>query len=122
MGIVKMSFILLILQAILGNNDLSMAVGIEHASTYISIVIFSLLFSPISMLLSSLTFYKSRQYEYEADEYAALSTGQPQSLVKALKKLVVSNLSNLTPHPFKVWLCDAHPPILARLAALNEIK
>jgi STE24 endopeptidase len=40
-------------------------------------------------------------------------------MVLALKKLVVGNLSNLTPHPLKVFLDYSHPPVLDRI---KEIK
>jgi STE24 endopeptidase len=40
-------------------------------------------------------------------------------MIQALKKLSVDNLSNLTPHPLKVFIEYSHPPILERIAALR---
>jgi STE24 endopeptidase len=39
-------------------------------------------------------------------------------MVAALKKLTVHNLSNLTPHPFYVFLNYSHPPVLKRIQML----
>ena len=64
----------------------------------------------------------SRKNEYEADAYAAEVTGRPQDLISGLKKLSKDNLSNLTPHPFYVFLNYSHPPMLKRLAALDALK
>ncbi len=57
----------------------------------------------------------SRKNEYEADRFAVETTGNPQSMANALKKLSVNNLSNLTPHPLYVFLNYSHPPVLDRL-------
>jgi len=40
-------------------------------------------------------------------------------MVAALKKLSVDNLSNLTPHPFYVFLNYSHPPVLQRIQFLS---
>jgi STE24 endopeptidase len=40
-------------------------------------------------------------------------------MINALKTLSVSHLSNLTPHPFYVFLNYSHPPVMARIAALR---
>jgi STE24 endopeptidase len=61
----------------------------------------------------------SRRNEFEADAFAAQTTRRPEDLVTALKKLSLENLSNLTPHPFYVWLHYTHPPVLRRIAALR---
>ena len=44
----------------------------------------------------------------------------PEALVSGLKKLSKDNLSNLTPHPFHVWLTYSHPPVLDRIAAIRS--
>ena len=41
-------------------------------------------------------------------------------VLEGLKKLTVSNLGNLTPHPMTVWLSHSHPPVLQRIKALEE--
>jgi STE24 endopeptidase len=41
-------------------------------------------------------------------------------MISGLKKLTVDNLSNLTPHPLKVFLSYSHPPVLTRIVALKK--
>jgi len=41
--------------------------------------------------------------------------------VQALKKLSKDNLSNLTPHPFYVFLNYSHPPVLRRIKAIRGV-
>ena len=62
----------------------------------------------------------SRKNEYEADRYASETTEDSQSMIDALKKLSADNLSNLTPHPFYVFLNYSHPPVLQRINALKK--
>jgi len=52
----------------------------------------------------------------------AETTGKPTDLISALKKLSVDSLSNLTPHPLKVFLEYSHPPVLERIKALRKIE
>ena len=63
----------------------------------------------------------SRRDEYEADRFAVETTGRPETLASALKRLSMESLSNLTPHPFYVALHHSHPPILQRIAALRSV-
>lgn len=48
-------------------------------------------------------------------EFAARTTGKPEAMIAAPKKLSVDNLSPLTPHPLKVFFNYRHPPGLARI-------
>lgn len=95
---------------------------IENASVYTGLVIFMILFAPISKILSFLGNRTSRKHEFEADAYAANAQGTSEHLINALKKLSADNLSNLTPHPFTVSLDYSHPPTLQRIQALRDLK
>ena len=64
----------------------------------------------------------SRKHEFEADAYAAEVTGNPQAMSDALLKLSRDNLSNLTPHPFYVFLNYTHPPVVERIGALGKLN
>jgi STE24 endopeptidase len=97
------------------------AFGVEKISPHVGLVLFGLLFAPASRLLGIAAAAWSRKHEFEADAYAAKATGQPEALVSALKKLSAKNLSNLTPHPFRVFLDHSHPPVLVRIAALRNL-
>jgi STE24 endopeptidase len=111
-----------LLSLIINNAKLFDAFGMENISTYASLVFFGFLYSPVSLLISILVNYFSRKHEYEADNYAAVSTGNAQPLIDGLKILSSANLSNLTPHPFHVFLHYSHPPVLERIRALQTMK
>jgi STE24 endopeptidase len=64
----------------------------------------------------------SRKHEYQADAFAVGTFGKPLAFIDALKKLTVDNLSNLTPHPLKVFFDYTHPPILERIKAIRRIS
>jgi STE24 endopeptidase len=98
------------------------AFGVERISPHVGLVLFGLLFAPASRLLGIAAAAWSRKHEFEADAFAAKATGKPESLVTALKKLSAKNLSNLTPHPFRVFLDYSHPPVLTRIDALRRLE
>jgi len=41
-------------------------------------------------------------------------------LISMLKGLAANNLSHLTPHPLMVFLSYSHPPVMDRIAAVNN--
>ena len=110
------------LSFIMNNENLFAAFSMSHISIYASLAFFGFLYSPVSFLISILFNHFSRKHEYQADEYAALSTRAPQNLIDGLKILSKANLSNLTPHPFNVFLHYSHPPVLERIKALRIVK
>ncbi|MBW1805465.1 MAG: M48 family metalloprotease, partial [Deltaproteobacteria bacterium] len=61
-------------------------------------------------------------FEREADRYAyrILKTATP--FVAALRRMAADNLSNLRPHPMYVRFNYSHPPLLARIRELEEMK
>ena len=92
----------------------------EHISVYSGLIFFGMLYAPIEMILSVFMQMSSRKHEYEADAYAAETTGKPGDMISTLKKLSKDNLSNLTPHPFYVFLNYSHPPVLQRIKAIQN--
>jgi len=108
-----------LLSRFINNQGLFAAFGMEHLSVYASLLFFGFLFTPISLFLGLLVNALSRRHEYQADAYAAASTGRPQDLISGLKKLSAANMANLTPHPLFVLLHASHPPVLARIRALT---
>jgi len=103
------------------NEGLFSAFRMQHTSIYASLVFFAFLYEPINTVMSFFTNRLSRKYEYEADAYAVTTHGKPESMISALKKLTVDNLSNLTPHPLKVLLRYSHPPVLERIEAIRKL-
>lgn len=119
-GIVQIGVFSFMIKLILNNQDLMSAFGVQQVSVHCSFVFFALLFKPVSLLLSIAMNLLSRKNEFEADAYAAEVTKQPNALITALKKLSKDNLSNLTPHPFYVFMFYSHPPVIERIAALRR--
>ena len=94
------------------------AFGVAQISPQAGLVFFTILLEPASKLLSVLANAWSRKHEFEADAYAGESTGSPESLATALKKLSSDHLSHPSPHKLRVVLDYSHPPLLQRLKAL----
>ncbi|MEK6231652.1 MAG: M48 family metallopeptidase [Luteolibacter sp.] len=94
------------------------AFGVAQISPQAGLVFFTILLEPASKLLSVLANAWSRKHEFEADAYAGESTGSPESLATALKKLSRDHLSHPSPHKLRVVLDYSHPPLLQRLKAL----
>ncbi len=122
MSFVNTFIMFFILSFFIANPDLFEAFSVENISVYASFVFFGFLYTPISMFLSVIQNIMSRKYEYEADRYAVETYKKPEAMIEALKKLSVDNLSNLTPHKFKVFTEYSHPPVLERIKAIKSIK
>jgi STE24 endopeptidase len=110
-----------VLSLFINNEGLFLAFKMQHTSIYASLFFFAFLYAPISLVISILSNILSRKYEYEADAYAVTTYRKPESMISALKKLTVDNLSNLTPHPLKVFLSYSHPPVLKRIRAIRSL-
>jgi STE24 endopeptidase len=97
---------------------LSKAMGAETPSFHLGLIVFGILYSPLSLLIGLATNFISRRNEFEADRFVH-DNYEPVALSEALKKLSVKNLSNLLPHPAYVFFHYSHPPLLERLAKLE---
>ncbi|MEN8135848.1 MAG: M48 family metallopeptidase [Thermodesulfobacteriota bacterium] len=120
-SILHTGVMLYLLSIFVSHPGLFAAFHMEHSSIYAGMIFFGLLFTPIEMIISLLMNILSRHNEFEADAFAAEHTGEPKSMIEALKKLSVHNLANLTPHPFYVLLHYSHPPLLQRITALRAL-
>ncbi len=119
-SILTTGLMFLILSLFMNNKELFAAFQMQETSIYASLVFFGFLYTPIEMMVGILGNMLSRKHEYEADAYAVGATSRPDAMITALKKLSVDNLSNLTPHPFKVFLGYSHPPVLERIRAIRQ--
>ncbi|MFH0761747.1 MAG: M48 family metallopeptidase [Bacteroidota bacterium] len=117
LSLVQSAVILFIFSLVIGNPTLSAALNIPEPSFHIGVLVFGVLFSPVSTLTGLLTNSLSRKYEYQADEFAA-QAGFAHELGDALIGLSEKNLSNLTPHRAYAFVNYSHPTLLQRLARL----
>ena len=119
LSISQIGIICYILQLCLNEPNLSLALGGLESSFHLSLIAFSFLFSPLSIIIGIGMNIFSRKNEYEADKYAK-ETYNGESLKNALKKLSSDSLTNLYPHPLYVFVHYSHPPLLKRLEALDR--
>ena len=121
-GILHTGVLFFLLSLFLGSDGLYQAFFMEQSSIYAGLLFFGLLYTPIELVLSIVMQVISRKNEYAADRFAAETIKEPESLLIGLIKLYANNLSNLTPHPFFVFLNYSHPPLLQRMQAIRNIR
>jgi STE24 endopeptidase len=120
--IVHTGIMFFLLSIFISHKGLFDAFYMELPSIYAGLIFFGMLYTPIELILSIFLQILSRKNEYEADRFAANTTENPEMMVSGLKKLARDNLSNLTPHPFYVFLNYSHPPMLERIRAIRGVK
>lgn len=93
--------------------------GFNEPHLGFSVILFSILMSPIGIVIQLPLSYISRKAEYKADHFAK-AHGYGPALISALKLLAKKNFSNLTPHPWVVKLSYSHPPMSKRIEMLSK--
>ncbi len=119
LSVILTGFMLFLFSLVVNNPALSGALAAERPSFHLGLVVFGILYSPLSLLIGLFTNYLSRKNEFEAD-YFVKENYKPEILADALKKLSVKNLSNMMPHPAYVFFHYSHPPLLSRLEKLSS--
>ena len=109
---------LFLFSLVVNSPMLSEALGAQGTSFHLGLIVFGILYSPLSLLIGLLTNYISRRNEFAADRFVK-ENFKPEILAEALKKLSVKNLSNMMPHPVYVFFHYSHPPLLERLKKLE---
>ncbi len=109
-----------ILSFFIMNEGLFSVFYMDNLSIYASLLFFSMLYSPISMITGIIFMIISRRNEFSADAYSSKTAELPKSLISGLKKMSKENLSNLTPHWLNVFLNYSHPPVIDRINALRK--
>lgn len=111
-------FMLFLFSLVVNSPGLSRALGAETPSFHLGLIVFGILYSPLSLLIGLVSNYISRNNEFEADRFVK-ENFDPEILAHALKRLSVRNLSNMVPHPVYVFFHYSHPPLLGRLEKLE---
>lgn len=120
-SIIVTGLMLFLLSVVVNNPSLSKALGSDTTSFHLGLIVFGILYSPLSLVIGLLTNYVSRRNEFAADRFAR-ENFNPHLLATGLKKLSVKNLSNMMPHPVYVFFHYSHPPLLSRLEKLEGFK
>ena len=109
---------LFLLSIVINSPSFSQALGSQNTSFHLGLIVFGILYSPLSLIIGLLTNYISRKNEFAADKFVR-DNFRPEVLGEALKKLSVKNLSNMIPHPVYVFFHYSHPTLLQRLEKLE---
>lgn len=118
-GAITSLLMLYLFNMVISSDVLAAAAGAEKASFHLNLAIFSLIFTPVNILLDILSNILSRSNERQADNFAK-EHGQGKHVASALKKMSSKSLSNLTPHPVVVFVEYSHPALYERVKALTE--
>ena len=99
------------------SNLLTETFGVEKVYTKLTyaFIFAGSVFNFVGYILSAM----SRKHEFEADNYSK-KYKDPKHLIRALKKLTKSNLSNLNPHPLYAKLNYSHPTLVERIKNLKK--
>jgi STE24 endopeptidase len=62
----------------------------------------------------------SRTFERQADQTSLALTGNASAFIRSEVQLARSNLADLTPSPFVVWLLYTHPPVAERIRMAED--
>jgi STE24 endopeptidase len=117
-SVIMTGIMLLLFSLVVNNPKLSQAMGAGTSSFHIGLIVFGILYSPLSLIIGLFSNYISRRNEFQADKFVK-DNYKPEVLAEALKKLSVKNLSNMVPHPSYVFFHYSHPPLLKRLERLE---
>ena len=105
----------------IGSSALAAAAGCAEPSFHVNLAVFSLVYTPLSILLDLVTNVISRRHERQADAFARAHGCGPAE-ASALKKMSAKSLANLTPHPVVVFTEYSHPTLNERVGALTGAR
>ncbi len=120
LGVAQAGVMFYLFSLFVSSSALSGALGVDEPNFHIGLLVFGMLYTPVSFILGVIMGAVSRMNEFAADAFAA-KTSSSRALGDALKTISVKSLSNLTPHPWYVFFHYSHPPLIERLNALNGI-
>jgi STE24 endopeptidase len=127
LGILQTGFMLFVLSLFIApDSQIGLAVNrvvaqdprLMQTHFYLGLIGFGIVYSPVSTILGILMNMLSRSFEYQADAFAAKHT-RTEDLKTALVKLSKNSRSQLSPHPFYVFVYYSHPTLLQRFKELS---
>jgi len=95
-----------------------LGVSIEQKSNAAALMLFMLVSSTFTFFMQPITAFVQRQFEFEADDFAAQNS-QASKMISGLVKLYEENASTLTPDPLYSAFHYSHPPAAIRIAHLT---
>jgi STE24 endopeptidase len=116
-SVVQMGVMFFIFGWVARNPLMTEVLGVKESSFYLSLLTFTMRYSPVSTVIGLFMNVFSRKNEYEADAYAK-ATYSAEPLISSLKKLYSDQLGNPQPHPAYVFVNYSHPTLLQRIRAM----
>jgi STE24 endopeptidase len=95
-----------------------LGVSLEQKSNAVALLLFMLVSSSFTFFMQPISAYFQRQFEFEADDFAALNANA-KKMITGLVKLYEENASTLTPDPLYAAFHYSHPPASIRIAHLE---
>lgn len=122
--IIAYLFVMLFLMGkFITSEVISSAFFVDTPKVYVGLVLFGVVWGVVDFVFSIPVTVLSRKQEYDADRYSVDADESHAALLgTGLIKLMKKSKTNLTPHPFYVFLTFSHPPLDARLDALKEYQ
>ena len=108
-------------QFFMNEEKIFISFGFEEKSVFIGLFIYFLMISVIMYFINFLQMFMTRQFEYQADNYAC-ELGYGEELKSALTKLTEENKSNLDPDPYFSMFNYTHPTLVERIKEINKYK
>lgn len=120
-GLAMMLFTLWLFSLVIDSVAIAEAAGCSQPSFHINVMVFGMLYTPLSMITGTLMAVWSRRHEWEADEFAC-KHGYGKAVSEALKAMSKHSLANLTPHPLVVFMEYSHPTLRDRVRHLEGMS
>jgi STE24 endopeptidase len=121
-GIAEMGLFLGLFSIFVDHQPLFTAFKVAQPSVYAGLLLIGLLLRLLQFGLGVAGEALSRHNERQADSFAANTIGSGKDLASGLLRLSKDSLSNLTPHPFYVFISYSHPPVLERVRRLEAMS
>lgn len=120
LSVIQTGIVLYLFSLVVGSPLMYQALGSSYQSFHLGLVVFLILYSPVSTITSIGLNYMSRRFEFQADRFAA-ENADAGEMVASLRLLTSDNLSDLTPHPAYVFVNYSHPPLRERIEAIQKV-
>jgi STE24 endopeptidase len=96
-----------------------LGVAVAQKSNAVALLLFMMVSSSFTFFMQPISAYFQRQFEFEADDFAA-KNAKASKLISGLVKLYEENASTLTPDPLYSAFHYSHPPAAIRIAHLES--
>ena len=118
----NIGFVFYLFSHIVNNDAMYTDFGLINKSYFIGLIIFLMLYSPLSIITNALTCFMIRTNEYQADRFA-VRLGKGNDLISGLVKLFKDNKGDLDPDEFVALFRHTHPDFIDRVEAIQaEMK